>query len=177
MVIPTILQLGDHRLRQVAQPVGDVLSPEIQALIDQLLEAVKVKNGVGIAAPQVAQSLQIMIVASYPSSRYPQAPEMAPMAMINPQIVEMGGDRILGWEGCLSVPNQRGFVPRYGEVTIEYTDRQGLSQTIVFQDFLARIFQHEYDHFQGILFPDRVESPEHLISEAAYQEMIKPPIV
>ncbi|NJM49444.1 MAG: peptide deformylase [Alkalinema sp. RU_4_3] len=176
MASPTILQLGDPRLRQVAQPVGDVRSPEVQALIDQLLVTVSAKSGVGIAAPQIAQALQIMIVASHPSPRYPQAPEMAPMAMINPQIVEMGGDRIFGWEGCLSVPDQRGFVPRYGKVTIAYTDRQGLGQTIVFQDFLARIFQHEYDHFQGILFPDRVESPEHLISEAAYQEMIQKPV-
>jgi peptide deformylase len=175
MVVPTILQLGDQRLRQVAQPVEDVLSPEIQALIDQLLEAVKAKNGVGIAAPQIAQSLQIMIVASHPSPRYPHAPQMAAMAMINPRIVKMGGDRIFGWEGCLSVPDQRGFVPRYGEVAIEYIDRQGLGQIIVFRDFLARIFQHEYDHFQGILFPDRVESPEHLISEAVYQEMLRAP--
>jgi peptide deformylase len=172
MAIPTIIQLGDPRLRQVAQPVENVLSPEIQALIDQLLEAVKAKNGVGIAAPQIAQSLQIMIVASHSSPRYPHAPEMAAMAMINPRIVKLGGDRVLGWEGCLSVPDRRGFVPRHREVTVEYTDRQGLGQTIVFEDFLARIFQHEYDHFQGILFPDRVESPEHLISEAAYQEMI-----
>jgi peptide deformylase len=175
MVAPTILQLGDQRLRQVAQPVGDVLSQEIQALIDQLLEAVEAKNGVGIAAPQVAQALQIMIVASRSGPRYPHAPEMAPMAMINPRIINLGGDRVLGWEGCLSVPDQRGFVPRYREVAIEYTDRQGLTQTIVFEDFLARIFQHEYDHFQGILFPDRVESPEHLISEAAYQGMLKAP--
>jgi peptide deformylase len=176
MVAATIIQLGDQRLRQVAQPVGDLLSPEIQALIDQLLETVEAKNGVGIAAPQIAQSLQIMIVASHSSPRYPTAPEMAPIAMINPRIVEMGGDRTVGWEGCLSVPNQRGFVPRYRRVVVEYTDRQGLCQTIVFQDFLARIFQHEYDHFQGILFPDRVESPEHLISEATYQEMIKLPV-
>jgi peptide deformylase len=176
MAEPTILQLGDDRLRQMAQPVEDVLSPKIQALIDQLLAAVEAKNGVGIAAPQMAQALQIMIVASRPSPRYPQAPEMAPMAMINPRIINMGGDRILGWEGCLSVPDQRGFVPRYGKVVIEYTDRQGLGQTIVFRDFLARIFQHEYDHFQGILFPDRVELPEHLISEAAYQEMIEAPV-
>jgi peptide deformylase len=176
MASPTLLQLGDPRLRQVAQPVGNVLSPGTQALIDQLLAAVKAKHGVGIAAPQMAQSLQIMIVASHPSPRYPKAPEMAPMALLNPQIVALGGDRIFGWEGCLSVPDQRGFVPRYGEVTVAYTDRQGLGQTIVFQDFLARIFQHEYDHLQGILFPDRVESPEHLISEAAYQEMLKQPI-
>jgi peptide deformylase len=172
MAIPRILQLGDQRLRQVAQPVEDLLSPEIQALIDQLLAAVKAKNGVGIAAPQIAQALQIMIVASHSSPRYPHAPEMAAMAMINPRIMEMGGDRILGWEGCLSVPDQRGFVPRYGRVVVEFSNRQGLRQTIVFEDFLARIFQHEYDHFQGILFPDRVESSEHLISEAAYQEMI-----
>jgi peptide deformylase len=174
MAIPTILQLGDDRLRQVAQPVKDLLSLEIQALIDQLLEAVKAQNAVGIAAPQVAIPLQIMIVASHPSPRYPNAPEMAPMVMINPQIIDRGDECVLGWEGCLSVPNQRGFVPRYREIAVEYIDRYGLTQTIVFQDFLARIFQHEYDHFQGILFPDRVESSEHLISEAAYQQMINP---
>lgn len=172
MTESVVLQMGDDRLRQEAQPVKDVLSPEIQGVIEQLLAVVQAKNGVGIAAPQIAQPLQIMVVASHPSARYPQAPTMAPLVLINPRIVAMRGDRILGWEGCLSVSDQRGLVPRYGEVVVEFINRQGLAETVVFQDFLSRIFQHEYDHLQGVLFPDRVESATNLISEAEYQNLL-----
>jgi peptide deformylase len=164
-----ILQLGDDRLRQLSQPVADLQSPGIQALIDQLLETVEQSSGVGIAAPQIALPYRILILASRPNPRYPTAPLMEALAVINPEVVAYRGDRVLGWEGCLSVPGRRGLVPRYPEVEIRFRDRFNLDQTLVLKDFVARIFQHEYDHLQGILFPDRVESPEDLISESAYQ--------
>ncbi len=168
-----ILQLGDDRLRQLSQPVADLPDPEVQALIDQLLETVALSNGVGIAAPQIAAPCQIMILASRPSPRYPTAPLMQAMAVINPQVVAYRGDQVLGWEGCLSVPGLRGLVPRYPEVEIQFRDRFNQAQTLVLQDFVARIFQHEYDHLQGILFCDRVESPEDLISEETYQKLME----
>jgi peptide deformylase len=167
----SIIQLGHPLLRQVARPVVDFGDPVLQTLIDDLLITLRQSNGVGIAAPQVAESEQVMVVASRPNPRYPQAPQMEPIAMLNPQIVTHSTEVESGWEGCLSVPGMRGWVPRYRSIEVAFADRHGNPQTTVLQDFVARIFQHEFDHFQGILFIDRVVSREDLIPEAEYQKL------
>ena len=164
-----ILHLGHPTLRQRASRVSDLESPKIQALIDDLLEAVRSANGVGIAAPQVDVSLQIMIIASRPNPRYPDAPEMEPIALINPQILDRSPETTKGWEGCLSVPQYRALVPRHRSMTVEYTDRTGTVVQSIFTDFIARIFQHEYDHFLGLVFLDRLESESDLITIEAFK--------
>ncbi|MBW4421380.1 MAG: peptide deformylase [Myxacorys californica WJT36-NPBG1] len=166
-----IIELGHPILRQTAQAIASIQDDQIQALIDQLLATVKQSNGVGIAAPQVAQSFQLMIVASRPNPRYPNAPEMEPTPMINPQILSHSTETVKGWEGCLSIPGIRGLVPRYQAIEIEYCDRNGNLQKMQLTDFVARIFQHEYDHFNGIVFLDRVESTKDLITENEYQKL------
>ncbi len=165
-----VIELGDGRLRQWARPVGPVEDPGLQSLIDDLLATVVLKNGVGIAAPQVASGLQLFIVASRPNPRYPQAPTMEPTAMINPRILSHSHDQVKGWEGCLSVPGLRGLVPRYRAIEVTYLDRDGQRHQQYFQDFIARIFQHEYDHLQGKVFLDRVEDPQDILTEAEYQQ-------
>ncbi|MEE3715893.1 peptide deformylase [Tumidithrix elongata RA019] len=167
-----ICQLGNIGLRQIAQPVENVRDRAVQDLIDRLIETLKVKKGVGIAAPQVGQSLRLIIVASHPNDRYPHAPRMAPTAMINPRIVSHSEQVEKGWEGCLSVPGIRGLVPRYQAIEVEYCDRDGNLETTTFTDFVARIFQHEYDHLEGKVFLDRVESSLELISEAEYLKLM-----
>jgi peptide deformylase len=167
-----IKTLGDPILRSTAETVTDFTDPALQQLIDQLIATTQMRNGVGIAAPQVGLSVQLMIVASHPTPRYPHAPEMPPIAMINPQIIWASPDMESDWEGCLSVPGQRGLVPRHREIQIEYTDRTGQRQQCDFSGFVARIFQHEYDHFQGIVFLDRVAQASDIISEADYQAML-----
>jgi peptide deformylase len=169
---PEIAQLGDPILRQPARLVEQWQDPQLQALIDDLITTVTQANGVGIAAPQVSQSLQLLIVASRPTLRYLNAPVMEPTPMINPRILSHSQAKVKDWEGCLSVPDQRGLVPRYQTIQIEYCDRYGQTQITELTDFVARIFQHEYDHLQGIVFVDRVEDPQDLISEAEYQTLI-----
>ena len=164
-----ILHLGHPTLRQCASRVSDLESPEIQTLIDDLLETVRSANGVGIAAPQVNVSLQIMIIASRPNPRYPDAPKMDPIALINPQILDRSPETTKGWEGCLSVPQYRALVPRYRSITVEYTDRTGTVVRSIFTDFIARIFQHEYDHFLGLVFLDRLESESDLITSEQFK--------
>ena len=159
-----ILHLGHPTLRSIASRVYDIRSPEIQTLIDKLLETVRSANGVGIAAPQVNVSLQIMIIASRPSPRYPDAPEMEPITLINPQILDRSPEITQGWEGCLSVPQYRALVPRHRSMTVEYTDRAGTGVRSTFTNFIARIFQHEYDHFLGLVFLDRLESESNLVT-------------
>lgn len=141
-------------------------------LIEQLIDRMQASNGVGIAAPQVGIPWQIIIVASRPTLRYPQAPRMEPIAMINPQILEDGGEQIQDWEGCLSVPNMRGLVTRAQHVTVRYHDLAAGCQCERFSGFIARIIQHEYDHLQGRLFVDRVKQSADLITEDEYQKLL-----
>lgn len=168
----SILQLGNPKLRQIAQPVENPHHPDIQQLIDDLITTMENANGVGIAAPQVGMDLQIMIVASRPTLRYPQAPKIDPIAMINPQIMRQGTEQMKDWEGCLSVPGIRGYVPRAQEITVAYLDRLGIPHQQIFTDFVARIIQHECDHLKGYVFIDRVETTRELITEEEYHKLL-----
>ena len=167
-----ISQLGNPVLRRQAVPVERVSDWRIQKLIDDLIATAGKANGVGIAAPQVAESYRWFIVASRPSARYPFAPVMEPTAMINPHIIIHSTEFVKDWEGCLSVPGIRGLVPRYQAIEVEYTSREGKLCRQVLADFVARIFQHEYDHLDGIVFLDRVGSSQELMTELEYQQRI-----
>ncbi len=157
-----IAQVGHAILQQTAQTITNLTDSTLQQLIDSLINTMMDANGVGIAAPQVFHSQRLFIVASHPNPRYPNAPMMEPIAMINPRMVSHGLEVVKDWEGCLSVPGVRGLVPRYQKITVEYCDRHGQLQHQEFTDFVARIFQHELDHLNGLVFLDRVESPQDL---------------
>ena len=167
-----IYQLGNPILRNKAQEIEDVRDPQIIGLADSLISTAKEANGVGIAAPQVARSYRLFIMASRPSLRYPHAPQMQPKAIINPRILSHSDRVVKDWEGCLSVPNIRGLVPRYREIEVEYTEINGEKKQEVLTDFIARIFQHELDHLDGILFIDRIERKEDFYTEEEYQKII-----
>lgn len=114
------------------------------------------RNGVGIAAPQVYISKRVIIVASRANPRYPDAPEMDAITMVNPEIIQKSTQVVLGEEGCLSVPNERGQVERAEQITVEYFTLNGVKIRQNFSGFPARIIQHEVDHLDGILFVERV---------------------
>jgi peptide deformylase len=166
--IRQISEIGNPILRQRSDAVINITDPQIDNLILDLIATAHAANGVGIAAPQIASSLRLFIVASRPSPRYPSAPKMEPTAMINPQIVDRSGDLVSGWEGCLSVPGVRGLVLRDREIEVKYLTKYGELVQQELSGFVARIFQHELDHLDGILFPDRVSAPTDLITEAEY---------
>ena len=171
--IAKIAQLGESVLRNKARSIADPQDPQITRLIDTLTDTAIAHNGVGIAAPQISNSCRLFVVASRPSDRYPHAPQMQPTAMINPQILSRSPEIVKDWEGCLSVPNVRGLVPRSRLIEVEYTTREGEIERQILTDFVARIFQHELDHLDGILFTDRVEDEADLYTEAEYQQIIK----
>lgn len=167
-----IAQLGQPVLREKAKPVTNVKDKKIQQLIDDLLVTVMDVNGVGISAPQVYRSLRIFIVASYPNPRYPNAPQMKPTPMINPRLISHSKKTKKDWEGCLSIPGIRGLVPRFTSVKIEYTSRNGkLVKTEYTNDFVARIFQHELDHLNGVVFLDRLDSNKDIITDKEYHKL------
>jgi peptide deformylase len=161
----TIAQLGHPVLRQTAQAITDPQDQTLQALIDRLITTLTQSKGVGIAAPQVSESLRLVIIASHPNERYPHAPQMEPMALLNPTIVDRSDRTLQDWEGCLSVPGLRGLVPRSQWVEVTYLDREGRSQHQRFEEFVARIVQHELDHLEGNVFLDRVETSRDLMTE------------
>ncbi len=167
-----VIELGNPILRQRAEPVKNIKDKSIQKLIDELMVTVIQADGVGIAAPQVARSHRLFIMASRPNPRYPKAPYMEPTAIINPKIIGHSSETAKDWEGCLSVPGIRGLVPRYQTIEVEYCDCNGKLQKLELTDFVARIFQHEYDHLEGKVFLDRVESSLDLITEAEYQKLM-----
>ncbi|MBQ4849322.1 peptide deformylase [Pseudoalteromonas sp. MMG012] len=166
--IYSIAQLGHAVLRTRAVEVEDILSDECQQLINTMMLAVSEAGGVGIAAPQIHHSKRIFIMCSKPNTRYPQAPLMAPTAIINPEILHYSDEKVKDWEGCLSVPSMRGLVPRYKQITVRYLDKQGHERQKTLTGFIARIFQHELDHLNGLTFIDQLESMQDLISESEW---------
>lgn len=167
-----IIKLGNPRLRKASAPIQFPLTGNHWLLLGQMMDAMRNAEGVGIAAPQLGHLVQLIIVSSRPTPRYPNAPSMDPLVMINPQILAYSEILEDGWEGCLSVPDTRGLVPRAKDVTVSYFDTLG-SQTIkTFSDFVARIIQHEWDHLTGTLFIDRVSSSEQVLNEDQYQQAL-----
>lgn len=167
-----IRRLGDPVLREIARPLSELWTPKLRELVDDMLRAMHTQGGVGIAAPQIGESLRLFIVASRPNERYPDAPFMQPEVIFNPEIEWASDEMIKGWEGCLSVPGLRGQVPRARRIRARCLDLDsGETRGREYEDFIARIFQHELDHLDGILFPDRVESSEDLVSEEEYRRI------
>jgi len=167
-ILRQIAELGQPVLRRVAEKITDPADPAIQALIDDLLATVVEVDGVGIAAPQVFAPLALFIVASRPNRRYPHAPAMEPAVMINPEIIWKSDETDKGWEGCLSIPGLRGLVPRQRRIGVRYLNREGELREEEYDGFLARVFQHEFDHVQGMVFIDRVENTLELMTEKEY---------
>lgn len=165
-----ILELGDPRLRQRATPVSEIDDPAFQQILDDLQAFVIERGGMGIAAPQVGISQRFFILSSHPNERYPDAPAIAPFAVINPQINGHDQTTEIGWEGCLSVPGFRGQVLRYQSIDVRFQQRDGAIVETHLEGFLARVFQHELDHLDGVLFIDRVPDIQSLMSEKSWRQ-------
>lgn len=168
----TIAKLGEAVLRQKAKEVENINSKEIQDIIKKMLYCVKQSKGVGLAAPQIFELYQILIISSHPNERYPNAPLLKDEVIINPKIISKSEIKEKDWEGCLSIPGIRARVPRYKTIEVEYTSIDGSLKLVVFEDFIARVFQHEYDHLNGKVYLDRVEKSKDIISEEVYFKML-----
>lgn len=147
--------MGHPVLRSKARAVerSAITSPPIQRLIDDMIETMSEYNGVGLAAPQVHESVRLF-VASLDMERGEEP--SSPIAIINPEITPVGSEVVEDWEGCLSIPDIRGKVPRHREVRVKAYDREGERIELRAKGFSARVIQHETDHLDGILFFDRM---------------------
>ncbi len=160
MAVREILKMGDARLLRVAQPVPSSLfaSGEIEALVADMLDTMKAASGAGIAAPQIGVDLRVVIFGGTGKNpRYPDAPEIPFTVLCNPVIEPLGDEKTSGWEGCLSVPGLRGEVPRFERLRYSGLDQTGTRFERTVDGFHARVVQHECDHLDGILYPQRVE--------------------
>lgn len=152
-----ILKMGDPRLLRTAQRVKAFDTPELHALVQDLLDTMRAVNGAGLAAPQIGVDLQVVIFGSGAlNPRYPQAPVVPPTVLINPTLTPLSDEMEEGWEGCLSVPGLRGVVPRHAHLRYQGWDAQGglIDRTV--SGFHARVVQHECDHLFGMLYPMRI---------------------
>jgi peptide deformylase len=166
-----IAQLGNPVLRAPAIAVDLPASAMLRAFADDLMATMLDADGVGIAAPQVYESLSLFIVASKPNPRYPDAPAMEPLVVANPEIVWWSDELVKGWEGCLSIPGIRGLVPRHQQIRVRYQTLDGIEVESPFEGFVARVFQHEDDHLRGIVFLDRLESNRDLVCEKEFRRL------
>jgi len=158
MSILKVTRLGHPVLRQVTQNVSprELESPALQKLIDDMVETMKEYDGVGLAADQVHESKQIAVLEVADNPRYPQKPNVPLTVLINPKITPLSEEIEEDWEGCLSVPDLRGRVPRYKSIRVQAWDRSGNELDFVAEDFHARVIQHEFDHLHGKVYLDRM---------------------
>ena len=152
--------MGHPALRQRGRALekSDLRNPLMQKLIDDMIETMHEYNGVGLAAPQVHASLRLFVALLVDD---PDA-QSAATVLVNPEIVANAPTREEGWEGCLSIPDIRGMVPRYTDITVRALDRDGRATERRLKDFPARVAQHETDHLDGVLFLDRMASMQSL---------------
>ncbi|OSQ38262.1 peptide deformylase [Thalassospira mesophila] len=160
MSILKIARMGHPVLRKVAKRVENPNDPEIIRLIADMIETLKDAGGVGLAAPQVFQSVAVMIFFVPPSrTTEDDAESEVPLTvLINPEIEPLEDDeKVGGWEGCLSIPGFQGFVPRWGKIRYRGIDQNGDRVEKTASGFHARVVQHEYDHLIGVMYPERME--------------------
>lgn len=155
-MIREILKMGDPRLLRVAQPVADIHDPVLATIIADLYDTMHAADGVGLAAPQVGIDLRLMIFGFEANPRYPDAAPVPVTTLINPWIEVLTEKTEDDWEGCLSVPGMRGLVPRAAHIRYGGTLENGSLLEREAHGFHARVFQHEYDHLDGILYPRRI---------------------
>jgi peptide deformylase len=157
MAVREILKMGDPRLLRVAAPVSDFRSPELQALIADLLETMRAASGAGLAAPQIGVDQAVVVFGFEHNPRYPDAEPVPQTVLINPVIEPLSDELEEDWEGCLSVPGMRGRVPRHTLIRYSGRDPSGALIERTASGFHARVVQHECDHLIGKLYPMRIQ--------------------
>jgi peptide deformylase len=170
MAILRVARMGNPVLRQAAEPidVDDLMGDEVQVLIEDMLDTVDDYQGIGLAAPQVHVSSRIIVVCPPNGDREDGEEELPPLALVNPEVTPCGEEKVTDWEGCLSIPDIRGRVPRNAAIEVTALNREGTQKKFRAEGYLARIIQHEVDHLDGVLFLDRMPDLQSLCFLSEY---------
>ncbi len=155
-MIHEVLRMGDPRLLRVAKVVEQFDTDELHQLIADMFDTMRATNGVGLAAPQIGVDLRVVVFGFDTNPRYPDAKPVPQTILINPILTPLSDEQEDGWEGCLSVPGLRGWVPRFRRLKYTGFDVKGNPIERIAEDFHARVVQHECDHLDGILYPMRI---------------------
>jgi peptide deformylase len=155
-MIRPVLRMGDPRLWQKSRPVGEFNTAELNELLQDMRDTMAHLNGAGLAAPQVGVSVRVVIFGVTANPRYPDIEPVPDTVLINPVLTPLSGEEEEGWEGCLSVPGMRGWVPRFAKLRYSGYDERGRRFQRDVEGFHARVVQHEVDHLDGILYPMRI---------------------
>jgi peptide deformylase len=155
-MIRDVLKMGDPRLWQKSEPVANFATRELQELLQDMRDTMAHLNGAGLAAPQIGVGLRVVIFGVKGNPRYPDVEEVPDTVLINPVVTPLSNEMDEGWEGCLSVPGMRGWVPRYAKLKYSGYDEQGKRFVREVSGFHARVVQHECDHLDGVLYPMRI---------------------
>ncbi len=160
MSILKVARMGHPVLRRRARPLdkSDLRNPSVQKFIDDMIETMYEYHGVGLAAPQVHEGLRLFVAMLDDDP----GEESEALVVVNPEITPLSPDMEEGWEGCLSIPEIRGMVPRHKEITVKALDRNAKAIELRLRGFPARVVQHETDHLDGVLFFDRMKSMQSL---------------
>jgi peptide deformylase len=173
VAVRRVLKMGEPLLREVARPVTR-FDAELAALIADMDETMRALSGAGIAAPQIGVSLRVVIFELEGNPRYPHLSPVPYTVLVNPQLTVLGEEQEEGWEGCLSVPGMRGLVPRHRCLRYRGFDAGGATLDRTVEGFHARVVQHEVDHLDGILFPQRVRDLRNFGFEDALGAQMTP---
>ena len=173
MAVRTVLKMGHPVLRQVAASVGR-FDGELAALVSDMDETMRSLNGAGIAAPQIGVSLRVVIFELRENPRYPDVSPVPYTVLVNPMLTPLGEEQDEGWEGCLSVPGMRGLVPRFRKLRYQGFDLHGAPIDRTVEGFHARVVQHEVDHLDGILYPQRIRDLQSFGFEDALTGQLTP---
>ena len=176
MAVQEILRMGDPRLLRRAEPVAQIGTPALDALIRDLFDTMHAAGGAGLAAPQIGVGLRVVIFGTGEVlTRYPDAPPVPPTVLINPVLEPLGDAQDEDWEGCLSVPGLRAIVPRYRALRYRGVDPSGQPIDRTVEGFHARVVQHECDHLDGVLYPMRVRDFSRFgFTDVLFPEGLKP---
>ena len=155
-MIRDVLRMGDPRLLQKAAPVGDFQDAFLKNLLVDMRDTMAHLNGAGLAAPQIGVGLRVVIFGVSANPRYPGIEPVPQTVLINPELTPLSDEEEEGWEGCLSVPGMRGWVPRWRRLRYKGFDETGKPFEREVEGFHARVVQHEVDHLDGVLYPMRV---------------------
>jgi peptide deformylase len=155
MAIRPVLKMGEPLLLRVAAPITR-FDAELLALVADMDDTMRALSGAGIAAPQIGVSARVVIFELEDNPRYPHITPVPYTVLVNPLVTPLTAEQDEGWEGCLSVPGMRGLVPRYRRLRYRGFDQHGAPLERTVEGFHARVVQHEVDHLDGILFPQRV---------------------
>lgn len=167
-------QFGDPILRKKAKqvPLKMFGSRSLEKLINEMFFTMRRVGGVGLAAPQIGESIKLAVIEIKKTPIRPEVVPLAPTVIINPEIITVSKEKLNDWEGCLSFPNVRGLTLRHKNITVKYHDQSGKKHVVKLSGFQARVFQHEIDHLNGTVYVDRMQDMQSLMTIREFKQRI-----